>query len=235
MPILKKREILDILDKAPTNAEKYRIYESLLKRGYEMEGEFAFLPGPKGDKGDRGDKGERGAIGPQGQMGMQGIPGKDGRDGRDGRDGTDGKDGKDGKDGSPDTAEDIRNKLELLSDEERLDAKYIKNLPESVQRTIVERGGFVETPLKAGTNVTVTKDASGAWVIGAPATSGGFVNTETPTGTVNGSNTTFTFTVTPKVIVVDTGRIMISGLGFTMAGLVATLDVAPVENIFSIY
>ncbi len=35
-----------------------------------------------------------------------------------------------GKDGSPDTAEDIRNKLELLDGDERLDAKYIKNLPE---------------------------------------------------------------------------------------------------------
>ena len=36
-------------------------------------------------------------------------------------------------DGSPDTPEQVRDKLETLSGEERLDAKAIKNLPEMVK------------------------------------------------------------------------------------------------------
>lgn len=65
--------------------------------------------------------------------------------------------------------------------------------------------------------------------------SGGFVNTQVPTGTVNGVNTTFTFVNTPKVIVVDQGRVMMNGSGWSLVGLVATLDVAPTFEIFSIY
>lgn len=67
--------------------------------------------GAKGDKGDRGEKGES----------IEGKPGEDGRD------------------GSPDSAEDIRNKLELLDGEDRLDASAVKGLPEfkeEVTRTI---------------------------------------------------------------------------------------------------
>lgn len=67
------------------------------------------------------------------------------------------------------------------------------------------------------------------------AGSGGFVNTEVPTGTVDGSNVTFTFTTAPVVIVVDQGRVMKNGSGWSLVGLVATLDVAPTFEIFSIY
>jgi len=100
----------------------------------------------KGQKGDKGDKGDAGKDGRDGVDGVDGIDGKvikglDGKDGKDGKngingingmDGMDGTNGKDGKDGSPDMAEDIRNKLELLEGEERLDAKAIKNLPSAV-------------------------------------------------------------------------------------------------------
>lgn len=61
-------------------------------------------------------------------------PVKDGMPGKDGKDGASGKDGKDGKDGSPDTAEQIKLKLETLKDENRLDASAIKNLPEIVEK-----------------------------------------------------------------------------------------------------
>jgi len=47
---------------------------------------------------------------------------------RDGVDGKDGIDGKDGKDGSPDTAEQVRDKLETLKEDERLDVSAIKGL-----------------------------------------------------------------------------------------------------------
>lgn len=78
--------------------------------------------------------------------GVDGKDGKNGKDGRDGKDGKDGKqgergpaglqgvqgvqgaDGKDGKDGSPDTADDIRNKLELLPEGEKLKIEAIEDL-----------------------------------------------------------------------------------------------------------
>ena len=66
-----------------------------------------------------------------------GRDGRDGHDGKDGMSGRDGVDGKDGKDGSPDMADDIRNKLELLFGEDRLDASAIKGL-EKVSEQITE-------------------------------------------------------------------------------------------------
>ena len=83
------------------------------------------LEGPQGPRGEKGDRGDPGARGEQGKAG------KDGRDGRDGRDAVDGRDGVDGKDGaagSPDTADDIRNKLELLPDGEKLSLDAIEGL-----------------------------------------------------------------------------------------------------------
>jgi predicted nuclease with TOPRIM domain len=84
--------------------------------------------GPKGEKGDRGPKGDKGERGAKGEKGLAGVKGKDG------------KDGKDGKEIRP---TEIVEKLESLEGEKRLDAKAIKNLPESVERieTRVERIG----------------------------------------------------------------------------------------------
>lgn len=56
------------------------------------------------------------------------------KDGKDGVSGKDGLDGKPGKDGSPDQPQEIRNKLETLKDNERLDASAIKNLPEFIKK-----------------------------------------------------------------------------------------------------
>lgn len=54
------------------------------------------------------------------------------KDGRDGKDGI-GIEGPAGKDGSPDTPEQVRDKLETLKDEDRLDASAIKNLPQFIK------------------------------------------------------------------------------------------------------
>lgn len=98
------------------------------------------------------------------------------------------KNGVDGLDGSPDTAEDIRNKLELLLEEERLDGKYIKNLEDNIdgskiknlpkmgERVVVERQNFIETPITAGQNMIVNKDGFGRYVI----TNGIIVSTTAP-------------------------------------------------------
>lgn len=87
----------------------------------------------KGDKGDKGEKGDTGETGPQGIQGEKGeaVVGPQGPKGEKGDKGDRGESGTPGSAGSPDTAEDIRNKLELLEGDERLDAKSIKGLPES--------------------------------------------------------------------------------------------------------
>lgn len=48
--------------------------------------------------------------------------------------GRDGVDGQPGKDGSPDNPVEVRNKLESLKDDERLDASAIKNLPQLIAK-----------------------------------------------------------------------------------------------------
>lgn len=63
----------------------------------------------------------------------------------------------------------------------------------------------------------------------------GAVSTQTPTGTVDGANVTFTFTSAPTVIVVDQGRTMKKDSGWSLTGLVVTLDVAPTFEIYGIY
>lgn len=50
-----------------------------------------------------------------------------------GKDGMPGKDGENGKDGSPDTPEEIRNKLESLEGDDRLDKSAIRGLEEALK------------------------------------------------------------------------------------------------------
>ncbi len=69
------------------------------------------------------------------------IAGLNIRDGRDGKDAMPGKNGKDGKDGSPDKPKEIKDKLETLKGDERLDASAIKNLPEVVKSYSVGKSG----------------------------------------------------------------------------------------------
>lgn len=74
--------------------------------------------GEKGDKGERGDKGDKGDSGKDGKNGLNGTNGKDGLNGRngiDGLNGVDGLNGKNGKDGSPDTGEQIVDKINSQS------------------------------------------------------------------------------------------------------------------------
>lgn len=66
----------------------------------------------------------------------------------------DGKDGKPGKDGSPDKPTQIRDKLELLRGEERLDASAVKNLPKFVQDTGT-KAGWGAHPIKVLDDGTV--------------------------------------------------------------------------------
>lgn len=103
--------------------------------GVEIKG--AELITIKGEKGDAGEKGG----GEKGEKGIQGIKGEKGEKGERGNNGTDGErgiQGEKGKDGSPDTGEQIRDKLEILSGDERLKMSAIKGLEEMI-KAIPER------------------------------------------------------------------------------------------------
>lgn len=180
-------------------------------------------PGPRGAKGDS----VVGPMGPKGEMGPQGLPGI-------------GIQGPAGPAGSADTSEDIRNKLELLSGEDRLDASAIKNLPESV-KTVVESygGGYSSLSTLPDVNIQGISDdqsikwdrPTGKWIPFTPVSGNTKVWSETPTG----SGTSFTLAHTP---VTGTLRVYRGGArqklttDYTLSGttltLLVTLDAAEI-------
>lgn len=83
---------------------------------------------------------------------------------------------KNGKDGSPDTPEQIRDKLKILKENDRLDKSAIKGLEEAI------------TAL--GARISRMKGGGGGGM--------GNIQVETPSGTIDNSNTTFTITTKPK-------------------------------------
>jgi len=94
-----------------------------------------------------------------------------------------------------------------------------------------------EVALFSGTGGKTIKRATGTGF--AKLTSGVLsvveaINVETPSGTVDGSNVTFTVTVTPKFIVSD-GAVYFDGAGYSLATLTVTMTVPPVGFIRSIY
>jgi len=68
-----------------------------------------------------------------------GKDGRDGKDGVDGKDGSDGLDGLDGVDGSPDTPTQVKDKLESLKGESRLDKSAIKGLDKVIGQEDLDR------------------------------------------------------------------------------------------------
>jgi hypothetical protein len=92
--------------------------------------------GPQGEIGPEGPQGPQGIDGIQGIEGPQGLTGLDGTNGIDGIQGPQGLSGIDGKDGSPDTPLEVKNKLESLVKEDRLDISAIKGM-EAIKENIV--------------------------------------------------------------------------------------------------
>jgi hypothetical protein len=92
----------------------------------------------------------------------------------------------------------------------------------------VKRGLLSSVNFVAGSGMTIAySKVNGQDTLTFTSTGGGGgMNVETPTGTVNGTNVTFVFTVAPKFIVTDTG-FYIAGFGYSMPVLTATMDLAP--------
>lgn len=98
---------------------------------------ISLTPGPKGDS----IIGPEGPTGPQGLIGEQGSQGESitGLQGPMGLNGEIGPEGKPGKDGSPDTPIEVRDKLETLEGDERLDRKSIKGLDKVIEQDTLDR------------------------------------------------------------------------------------------------
>lgn len=178
-------------------------------------------------------QGPKGDIGPRGEMGLQGFPGINGLH------------GKDGKDGSPDTPEQIAEKLNTT--EESIESYVIQGLDElkkkvdgiSIRpisiggRSLLQlyvngskKGAIQYLNLVPGTGVTLTYAyASGRNDITISAT-GASLSLLTATGTIDASNTVFTFVSAPQIVVVN-GASYVNGAGVTIVGTTATLDNPP--------
>lgn len=105
---------------------------------------------------------------------------------------------------------------------------------EVVLRRFIARGALhgAGDTVKAGTNITLTRNSDGTTTI---SSSGGSSSSPilTATGSINDSNTVFTFATTPAFVVVN-GATYIHGGGVTIAGTTVTLD-NPVGTGGSIY
>ena len=89
-------------------------------------------PPERGEQGEQGIQGGRGEVGPQGLIGLQGTRGEIGLTGLRGEIGPVGPIGPVGErgfSGSPDTGEQIVDKINDLDDGPKIDARHIKNLP----------------------------------------------------------------------------------------------------------
>lgn len=114
-----------------------------------------------------------------------------------------------------------------------LGAHEITNIVESIlsQKFAAKKkgwfgGGGGGDLIGAGDGVTITVNAIGRKMISASG--GGTVST--PTGTVDGSNTSFTVSGTPKWIVAD-GITYYENAGYTLSGSTITMDIPPSQYI----
>lgn len=154
---------------------------------------------------------------------------------------------------NPINGEQIVDKInELNTDDEslKIDASHIKNLPKIDNRGLTIGGTRPNKVLDGGTEVSGSVTEFN--FIGATITtegvakrkvniefSGGSSAYQTPTsGSVNGSNTVFTWATEPNAICVDgviINRVSSDGsVNWTLVGLTTTLTIAPNFNIFAI-
>ncbi len=194
-----RRKLYEIDPKKETLRELVELYDEV-----ERVEKLQPLKGEKGDNGV-GEREERGEKGEDGLPGINGIDGKDGKDGINGisgKNGRDGLDGVDGRNGSPDTAEQIVDKLNTL--EEVLEYKVLKGVP--TIKEIVEE--MKKLPLDERLDISDIKNwnqpAKGRLDQRWHGAGGGSLSTngipiqEIPMGAIDGINNVFTLSQIPK-------------------------------------
>lgn len=215
------------------------------------------IKGQKGEKGDKGDlPSEEDLIPIIKRLIPDSIPGENGKDGKNGKDAyipKKNKDYFDGKDGLDADEEYIISEITKLIPEYKevildngeeiirkineaigfkINASQIVGLPNFTREIIREvgaHGGAYETPIKGSATIIVSKDAFGAYVISLVAGAGGGANFETPVGTIDGTNVTFTVSNTPKAVILN-GATYFQNDGYTLSGLTITMLVVPVAG-----
>lgn len=200
--------------------------------------------GPRGPKGEIGPKGDRGQIGPAG-LAMQGPKGEQGAP---------------GPAGSPDTPNDIVNKVNLASDQ--IDASRIKGLPPVFKETkslpsisifprggggggarleIMDEGGSLGQDIQRvdfrGAGVTATRVGTTVVVTIAGGGAGTSVAVERLTGTQSGNNVTLDLTAlshtpTGTLWVSRQGQIQTPTADWTQAGSTVTVNNADAGEVF---
>lgn len=200
-----------------------------------------------------------------GRDGTDGRDGRDGKDGKDAKDGRDGKQGLDGSPDTPDEVIAKINKSSLLISKERIDGLLdalgqmiqssmpvttsffnglrAKNLTingatasqrgDTVFLTVSGTGGGQVNSVVAGTGISVDSTDPANPIVSATGTT---FTVLIPTGTVNGTNTLFTFTTAPSVIVLDNMNVMNKVSSDTTVNWTGTTNVtltqAPNFNIY---
>lgn len=223
--------------------ELVTVHEKFIAKLDEINFTINKKVGPKGDRGIQGPKGEKGEKGEDGYSpSIQDITNqvlskielpKNGKDGKDGFVPIKGIDYLTENDiaflkqevlkSLPVQKQNDEDFLHLFTKKgKKLSIKHIDGLEQTISAFSNQLGrGYLHgggDTVKAGTNITLTSNSDGTKTITA---GGGTV--ETPTGTIDNSNVTFTVTTIPKWIVVN-GAQYFEGAGYSRVGLTLTLE-----------
>lgn len=187
-------------------------------------------------KQSKGDQGEPGPEGPAGQDGADGLDGQDGAPGprgpqgeqgpkgETGEMGPPGPPGKDGMSYDPTEFQTLKEKIDLMPKEQDYVEIVKKEVGYGIKAATEINGMPNWRKLAMGLQGQIDILTS---LVGL----GAGLTLETPTGTVDGSNVTFTTSHTPKVVIID-GISKVSGNGYTYAGGTITVDSDAPPNVF---
>jgi hypothetical protein len=200
----------------------------------------------------KGNPGEEGKPGPKGEPGksIRGPEGKQGKPGRDGR-GIKGDRGEAGKDGREISKKELLKKINDIDNGIKiktisgLDA-FLKNLQRAIREKVVggaqKRGGGMT--IEAGSNITLTRQSNGIWVVASTAAGGSNILTEQVTAVQSGDHVTIDLTQlantsTGVLLVTRNGQVLLPngsaglpGSSWSQSGSTVTVYNADASEIF---
>lgn len=212
-------EVLKALQDREQMGMMKELYKEQLLAKEKQDAEIVNIKFLKGEKGEVGPQGEKGEVGPQGETGPQGEKGNSiigprgekgetvvGPKGDKGMRGLKGETGESGKDAILDEKVLFETFIKKMRKEQSLDISNIKN---------------ASSFMKDGIRYKVEELMHGAGTAGTGTT----ITAETPVGTVDDSNVTFTVTHTPLYIVVN-GAQYTAGTGTFVSYVAPTITLS---------